>query len=48
MLLFNRDEWNYLLNKHGFQFKFYSTINSENGWGELNYNNSFFMIYKKK
>ena len=48
MLLFNRDEWNYLLDKHGFQFKFYSTINSESGWGETNYNNSFFMIHKKK
>lgn len=47
MLLFNRDEWNYLLNKYGFQFKYYSTVNSESGWGELNYNNSCFMIYKK-
>ena len=46
MLLFNKNEWDFLLKKHGFKFEIYNMINTEDAY-DINYNNSYYAIYKK-
>ena len=46
MLLFNKFEWDFLLKKHGFKFEIYNLIYTEQEYN-INYNNSYYAIYKK-
>ena len=46
MLLFNKNEWDFLLKKQGFKFEIYNMINTEDAYN-INYNNSYYAIYKK-